>query len=79
MTEEHDEHEAHTEESAWDIATDPEHFVAELGYEAAFFILGALYLKWKLRKRDKAHHHTEIHNHFNNPDGNDLVKANLLR
>lgn len=58
LTEEHNEdHDSHEGENAWDIFTDPAHFVAELAYEGIFFILGVIYVRIKLRARDKAHHH----------------------
>lgn len=58
---EHDEHEetieSHADEGYFDLLTDPAHFMGELTYEAIFFILGALWLRFKLRKRDKEHEH----------------------
>lgn len=60
MTEEHHEvHEGHADESPWEIMTDPGHLAAELAFEGVFFILGALWVKWRLRNRDVEHGHTE--------------------
>lgn len=77
----HEDHieavEGHADESIWDIMTDPPHLVAELAFEGTFLILSTLVLKWKLRKRDCEHGHTEIHNHYTESE-QDLVK-NLTR
>lgn len=58
---EEEAHESHTGESYLEVLTDPAHAMAELTYEFGFFGLGlianALFLKWKLRKRDLDHAH----------------------
>ena len=56
--EEHTE-EIHADEGVLDIMTDPAHLVGELAFEGIFFLLSALWLRYKLRRRDKAHHHVE--------------------
>lgn len=53
---EHESHEGHAE-TPWEIITDPPHFIAEMFFEGAFFIVSALWVRYKLRRRDKAHNH----------------------
>lgn len=57
VTEEvHESHEAHAE-TPWEIITDPPHLIAEMFFEGVFLVLSALWIKWKLRKRDIEHAH----------------------
>ncbi len=60
MSEVHDEHEheaveGHTDESYFDVMSDPAHVMAEMTYEVFFFLLSTAILWWKSRRQDARH------------------------